>query len=147
MPNPMQREAAFAPLKLAFPIPEDPAFRVELSDREAIILLLAGISNLHADVKNVPSVAPTSQNITLTGGVAILRNSEVPAFVRIYNHGPMDVTIQYGTLSAVVNAFGNVLRPGDCEESPCPVVGQVTAVAVESGMLLDAIVTVTIFTP
>jgi hypothetical protein len=130
-------------LCLSFPAPSDLANRVDLSDEDAALILIQGLSEIHKQLKSGVGVGGS---LPLLGTVCSVANvTDTPsvvhvaqpngALVEIINSGTADVLLLPGVAPAFENEdtqptqFGIPLAPGDMWESPGRITSSVMAVA------------------
>lgn len=99
--TPHERE--LEPLGLSFPIPSELAFRLDIRDREALVLILAGISALYTSygvglpIGNTVGTSPTAST---SDAVALAANAS-RKFAVITNRGASDVYLAFGVAAEV----------------------------------------------
>jgi hypothetical protein len=130
-------ERLLAPLELSFPIPTQEALRLELSDRQLILLALSGLDALfEAQQGYASSSEPVASQASVTSSLATI-SAATPygRMVEVTNNGEDSVMILTGGTPQWVNEesapfpFGIELRPGDYWQTPRPIKSAVKAIA------------------
>lgn len=92
------RERQLAPLALPFPIPSEEAFRVDITQREGIILVLGALSELILVEQNGSPIGATVATVRTiaTTEAAILPANSRRKWASISNTGGQDVFLSFG---------------------------------------------------